>query len=433
MRWRDTIAQLLPAHARESGIVFTGDVLSKFLTFVITMLLMKLVTPSEYALYGVFIAVLATVNQFTDSGLQTSLIRFQALYQNLDPERASSHLRFAWNVKWIVLLGTGTAMLLLARPLAFDAFQNAALEYPFRLLSFGIIGNGLYEFMQAVFIARQKFGTLSVLRISEGGGKLLFILASLAVGSFSLDTVFIAYVVVPGIIGLVGVFLARRLWVRMANNWRVIGREIFGFGKWMMLSSFATMLLIRLDIFVLGPMLHDRPDEIGLYSAAVRLCTPLMVLTGSVATLFLPKALGLRSMAEMRSYIRRSLQVTIPLIALCGVYAIAVCIAIPAYFPKYASAIPYFLVLFVGYAWTIVGNPLTTLVLSINRAHVVTIISIAQLFLTTASHYCFIGWIGAMGAAVSTVLMWFLAGGVSLWYLFLHRHEIETSGGSVAP
>lgn len=432
MRWRDSIAQMLPAHARESGIVFTGDVLSKFLTFVITMMLMKLVTPSEYALYGVFIAVLATVNQFTDSGLQTSLIRFQALYQNLDPGRASSHLRFAWNVKWIILLGTGAAMLLAARPLALSAFQNAALEYPFRLLSLGIIGNGLYEFMQAVFQARQKFGTLSVLRISEGGGKLLFILVFLAAGSFSLDVVFIAYVLVPGIVGLAGVLLARRLWVRMRDDWRVIGLEIFGFGKWMMLSSFATMLLMRLDIFVLGAMLHEQPDEIGLYSAAVRLCTPLIVLTGSVATLFLPKALGLRSMPEMRSYIRRSLQVTLPLIALCAVYALAVCLAVPAYFPKYASAIPYFLVLFVGYAWTIVGNPLTTLVLSINRAHVVTIISIAQLFLTTASHYVFIGWMGSMGAAISTVVMWFLAGGVSLSYLYRHRHEIESSGGSAA-
>jgi O-antigen/teichoic acid export membrane protein len=287
--------------------------------------------------------------------------------------------------------------------------------------------------MQAVFQARQKFGTLSVLRISEGGGKLLFILVFLAAGSFSLDVVFIAYVLVPGLVGIVGVFLARQLWVRMRDDWRVIGREIFGFGKWMMLSSFATMLLMRLDIFVLGAMLHDRPDEIGLYSAAVRLCTPLIVLTGSVATLFLPKALGLRSMAEMRSYIRRSLQVTLPLVAICGVYAVVVWLAIPAYFPKYTNAIPYFLLLFVGYAWTIVGNPLTTLVLSINRAHVVTIISIAQLVFSTASHYIFIGWMGAMGAAVSTVLMWFLAGGVSLWYLYVHRHEIETApGGNVS-
>ena len=427
MRWRDSMLEYLPAHARESGVVFAGDVLSKFLTFLITILLLKLVTPAEYALYGVFIAVLPTVNQFTDSGLSSSIVRFQALYQHHDPDRATAHLRVAWMVKWAALLPTAALLFVCAPMLAELVFPLPGAAHAIRLVSLGVVGNGLYEFMQAVFQSRQRFGTLTAMRLSEGGGKLLFIVAFIGIGAFSLDAVYLAYVIVPTAVSAMGIVLARSMWGRVQVAWRDIAKEMFGFGKWMMLSSFATMFLMRLDLFMIPRMLRDQPDDIGLYAAAARLCIPLIVVTGSVATVFFPKAMALRTMDGMRQYIRKSMQITVPLLVLSVLYAAAVTIGITLFLPKYLGARPLFLVLFIGYAWTIFGNPLTMLVLSINRAHVVTTISIVQLFCTVASHYYFISAMGAMGAAVSTVLMWFLAGAVSLWYLYTHRHAIESA------
>jgi Na+-driven multidrug efflux pump len=127
----------------------------------------------------------------------------------------------------------------------------------------------------------------------------------------------------------------------------------------------------------------------------------------------------------MKSYIRGTFRVTVPLVLLSLIYLAAMLLITPAAFPKYVDAMPYFLVLWIGYAWTILGNPLTILVLSINRADAAMYISLGQLALTVVSHYLFITRLGAMGAAVSTVLMWFLAGTVSLWYLYVNRREIE--------
>ena len=83
---------------------------------------------------------------------------------------------------------------------------------------------------------------------------------------------------------------------RVRYDWKDIGRKVLGFGKWMMVTSFATMFLMRLDVFMISPMLADRPEEAGLYIAATKLCTPLIVLAGSVSTVFFPKAMELRTL-----------------------------------------------------------------------------------------------------------------------------------------
>jgi O-antigen/teichoic acid export membrane protein len=187
----------------------------------------------------------------------------------------------------------------------------------------------------------------------------------------------------------------------------------------------ATMFLMRLDVFMISPLLADQPGEAGLYIAATKLCTPLIVLAGSVSTVFFPKAMELRSVDAMASYIRRTLSVSLPVTAVGLVYLFALYLFIPSYFPAYADSLPLFSVLFVGYAWTIIGNPVTMLILSINRARTATWIALAQLLLTLLSHYYFITRMGSMGAALSSVLVWFAAGTVTMTYIYLKRHEIE--------
>jgi O-antigen/teichoic acid export membrane protein len=429
-RLREKYPWLLPLHAGEGGIVFFGDVFSKFLTFLITLLLLSLVTPIEYKLYGVFITVLATVNQFTDSGLHQSFIRFYALNNETNPARAALYLRFSYRVKWMLTITVGCILLVFAPVIADVLLATPELTGPIRVLSIGAIGSGIFEFIQAVFQARQEFKRLTMIRICEGFLKLLFIVIALTAGLFSLDVVYAAYIVAPILTTAWGLVLARPGSVFSAiDNVRVIGKEMFEFGKWMMLTSFATMFLMRIDVFMISGILADRSYESGLYIAAARLCTPFVVLAGSVSTIFFPKAMELRNYAQMRRYVMKSFQVTIPLVAMSALYLLGMIFIIPRWFPNYTGALPLFAVLFIGYAWTIFGNPLTILVLTINRARVVTYISVVQLAVTIASHYWFITHYGGLGAAVSTVLLWFLAGLASLSYLYKNRHAIDTEAG----
>ena len=421
------IRDLLPHGAREAGVVFAGDVSAKFLTFLITLSMFALLTPDEYKLYGLFITVLAAVNQFTDSGLHQSFIRFFALYKIENPARAQAHYHFALRAKTVITVVTAIAVYFTAHALAVDVLRTPELETPLRIMTIAILGGGMMEFVLAVLQARQEFTRFTFIRISEAAIKTGIIYVAILAGAFSLGLVYSAYAVAPTIVAAVALVLIAALRGHPSYDWRDIGREVVGFGKWMMLTSFATMFLMRLDVFMISPLLADRPEEAGLYIAATKLCTPLIVLAGSVSTVFFPKAMELRTLEEMRRYVRRTFAVSFPVAGIGLLYLVAMYAVTPAFFPKYTASMPLFAVLFIGYAWTIVGNPLTMLMLSIGRERMGTWIALGQLVLTVASHYWFITHHGSMGAAVSSVLVWFAAGLVSMTYIYLHRQDITTA------
>ncbi len=417
------LRELLPLGAREASVVFSGDVLAKSLTFLITLSMMDLLTPDEYKLYGLFITVLAAVNQFTDSGLHQSFIRFSALYRRTDHARALAHFHFALRAKILIVLLTAVLLYWGSDWIGATLLRTPALVTPIRVMTIAIIGGGMMEFILAVLQARQQFVRFTAVRISEAAIKTGAIYAGIFLGSFSLMLVYTSYAAAPLIVGIIAVwFVSSRGGTGGGYDWRDIGREIWAFGKWMMITSFATMFLMRLDIFMISPMLDDY--EAGLYIAAAKLCTPLIVLAGSVSTVFFPKAMELRSLEEMRRYVRRTFSVSLPVTGMGLLYLLAMYFITPVYFDKYTASMPLFAVLFIGYAWTIIGNPLTMLMLSINRARIATYVALGQLLLTVVSHYYFITVMGSMGAAISSVLVWFIAGMVSMLYIYRHRHEI---------
>jgi O-antigen/teichoic acid export membrane protein len=425
---RRAIQQLrdrLPSGARDAGVVFSGDVSSKFLTFLITLSMLAMLTPEEYLLYGLFITVLAAVNQFTDSGLHQSFIRFYALYNVDHPDRAQAYFQFTLKVKILITLLAAAALYVFAGTLAEDVLRAPAIEAPLRIMTIAVIGGGLMEYVLSVLQARQAFVRFTAIRLAEALLKTGFIYAAIVFGAFSLDVVYLSYAAAPLLVGFAAVYFVTSMRGRVEYDWRDIGSELFRFAKWLMITSFATMFLMRLDVFMVTPLLSDMPDEAGLYIAATKLCTPLIVLAGSVSTVFFPKAMELRSTNDMRRYLSRTLAVSLPVTGLGLLYMLALYLMIPQWFPAYEPSLPLFTVLFIGYAWTIVGNPVTMLILSINRARAATWIALAQLVATTASHYYFITTMGAMGAAVSSVLVWFAAGTVTMWYIWVHRSEIE--------
>ncbi|MBR9974938.1 MAG: oligosaccharide flippase family protein [Bacteroidetes bacterium] len=421
------LRDLLPNGAREAGVVFAGDVSAKFLTFLITLSMFALLTPDEYKLYGLFITVLAAVNQFTDSGLHQSFIRFYSLYKRESPGRAQAHYRFALTAKTVITALTALAVYFLAPVLAVDLLRTPQLETPLRVMTVAILGGGMMEFFLAVLQARQEFTRFTFIRIAEAAVKTGIIYAAILLGLFSLPLVYGAYAIAPTVVAAVAIGMIAALRLGGSIDWRDIGREVVGFGKWMMLTSFATMFLMRLDVFMISPMLADRPEEAGLYIAATKLCTPLIVLAGSVSTVFFPKAMELRTVADMRRYARRTFAVSLPVTGIGLIYLGTMYFVTPAVFPNYTASMPLFAVLFVGYAWTIVGNPLTMLMLSIGRQRMATYIALGQLAVTAVSHYLFITAMGSMGAALSSVLVWFAAGIVSMIYIYLHRHDITTA------
>ena len=150
----EALLQRLPRGARDASVVFFGDVSSKFLTFLISLSMLGMLTPKEYLLYGLFITVLAAVNQFTDSGLHQSFIRFYALYKLDNPERAQAYYQFTLRVKIAITLFASVLLYLGAGVLANDILQTPNFETPLRIMTIAVAGGGMMEYILAVLQAR---------------------------------------------------------------------------------------------------------------------------------------------------------------------------------------------------------------------------------------------------------------------------------------
>lgn len=414
------------ARFQRGGVVFIGDVFAKGLTFILSILLLKAVTPEEYRLFGVFITLLATFTQLTDSGIHQSYVRFHALYRDSHPARARAYTVFSLTAKILLLVGTAVLMMVLADVIAGPLLHVPELVTVIRVLAIGVVGSGFFEFGQAHLLARQEFTILTGLRVGEAVVKLVSFIVFLAAGWFSLNAVYGIYIAAPFLFGLLSALFLRFEPARHVVRWRSLWPEFSRFARWLFVMSWIMMVLQRIDVFMVSNLMDDRAGESGLYMAAVRLCVPYLVLSGSVVTIFFPKAMSLTSVEGLNAYVRRSLGVTIPLVLLSLGYMAGVSFFVPAFLPNYRDAVPVFLVLSLGYVWTILGNPITMLLLSLNRTDIAAGIAFVQLVVTAVSHYILISAWGAMGAAISTLLVWLVFGGLTMVVVWKRRSTIES-------
>ncbi len=423
------LRSLLPRYAMEGAIVFSGDVFAKLLTFFISMVLVRFVSPEEYSYFGAFITMVVLFNSMVDLGLNQSIIKFYGKYAKSDPERAQSFVAFIFRLK-LVIIPVGAFLLFLAAPaLSHRVFHTEALVAPLRLLTLGVIGAGLFEYTMSVLQARQQYKWLSIGRVSESALKFVYVAVFILLGAFSLRQVYIAYTVVQLGIGVAVALMMGLYREKMTRDWKEISTELFRFAKWLVVFSFATIITLRLDMLLVQYLLPENKADVGLYSFANRLAQPLLVLSGSIFTLMNPKAMALKSKRETKHYIRQSFLLTIPVSALSLLYMFVVYFVLPRYAPAYTQAYPAFFVLCVSSIAVILTSPISLLIYTIGKSNVAAGIAVLQLLAMAILDYIFITRFGAIGAALGSLVVWTLSGAVSTVYVYSRQHLFDEAGG----
>lgn len=416
---------VLPTYAKQGFVVFTGDIIAKVMTFSISILLLKLISIEEIGYYGVFLSILAVVNQFTDLGLHQGVVRFYSLHNQTDAARSQSFIWLAFRCKWFIIPITSVILYFAAPWISMLLVHNDALEHGLRLLSLGLFGTGFFEFSISVLQARQNFKLLTGLRITEAFAKLTYLLVTIYLGVFSLEQVFISYTIIPLFVGTLGLFTSRVFSARIKYPWKELFAELYHFTKWLAVTYMAIMILQHVDMFMVSGLITDNSVDVGLYSAARRLSIPLVVMAGSLTTLFFPKAMGITSHEQMLVYVKQTLKISIPVSVVSLTYLGVLHLVIPWFFVNITGSLPIINWLFAGYIFTILGNPVTILITAMGDTKVVAMINIIQFIVTLILHYVFITQLGSIGAAISSFIIWVIAGTFSFWYIYNNQFKFD--------
>lgn len=228
-----------------------------FLSTVATVVLARLLTPSEYGLVGMAMVVVAFARMFMEAGLSTATVQKDSI----------SHEQIS-TLFWINLfIGLFLGLCVLASsPLVARFYERSELTAIIAALSLTFFINGLVIQHEALLRRHMRFSTLAVISIAA---EAMTLCVTLILAFFGWRY----WAIVGGTITTaftrsLGMFLFCR-WIpgRMRKGTGV--REMLKFGRNLTVTNFFTYFSLNLDNILIGKFIGA--NALGIYGRAYRL------------------------------------------------------------------------------------------------------------------------------------------------------------------
>jgi PST family polysaccharide transporter len=322
-----------------------------------TMVLARLLSPQDFGLQGMVVAVTGFLGLFQDAGLGIATV------QRLEVTHEQTSTLFWINVAVGAILATLCAAL---APLLVAFYHEPRLYWVAVISGATFMFTGLAAQHGALLQRSMRFATLakiSVLSLMVASVTGI-VMALLGCRYWSL----VGMVMASSIVGTASVWLAVR-WVPGPPRRRSGVRSMLRFGGVAMCNSFVVFLAWNAEKILLGRFWGA--DALGLYGRAYQLVTlPVQQLETSLAAVAFPALSRIQNDAARlaRSFLRGynlHISLTIPITITCALFAEEIVgIVLGA---KWMAAAPIFRLLSPVAVVFAVANPLSWLVLSTGR------------------------------------------------------------------
>lgn len=233
---------------------FADNIVGSGITFLVGLVLARLLTPVEFGILGMLTIFIAISNSFVDSGFSNALIRKN------DAKAIDYNTVFYFNL----IVGVGCYILLfIASPAISRFFREPQLLSVTRVLGLVLIINALSIIQRTQFVKKIDFKTQTKVSI----------ISSLSSGSIGIGMAFAGY----GIWSLVGQQLSRQffntLFLWIYSKWRPVWEfswksfhEMFNFGSKLLLSGLLETIYQNIYYLIIGRFYSA--SQLGQYTRA---------------------------------------------------------------------------------------------------------------------------------------------------------------------
>lgn len=254
---------------------FIDNSSTMFLSFIIGIVLARLLSPADYGTVGVLSIFLALANTFVDCGFGNAIIRKKGYTQ----EDTSTAFFFNAGVGILVYL-----VLFLISPLVADFFKMPILKILLRVLGLVVFFNGLSIVQTAQFTAQLKIKTLMYVNVGT----------QIPMGLVGIYFAYQGYGVWTLVIQQVGSSVLKTILLWYLSKWRpslTFKKEsfnyLFNFGWKLLGANLMGTFFNEIYGFVIGRMMGA--SDLGLYSKAKQLAnTPMTILNNVINRVVLP-------------------------------------------------------------------------------------------------------------------------------------------------
>lgn len=411
----------VPGHRllRDVGTTYTGFLANAVLGFVSLTLMGKILGPPNFGvamLANMFMAVIAGLGE---PGVGTALVRLAARPE-MTQEAIDRLIVAAIRLKLLLVLAVcGTAYVLM--PWITAAFMHRPEITP--LLRACLLGGGLLSlatFAGALFQIRSAFRDNAIAIAAAGAVRTITVVGLWGTGHLNLLTA-VASLILMNVVqcGICTLCLREML---LSLPWECRAgkqiREIVQYGKHLVIWLLAGTVHPRADMLLLTYYVADN-HMLGFYSAAAQLCAVVLMLTGAINLVLMPRISALRSADEMMVALRQYGWGALAVILLLAPLALAASPAVHLVFGRrYELAVLPFRVLLCAAAVDVALNPLSNFWHALDRPAMLSSLNVVRLSLLVGAAVLTIPRWGGLGAAeavfISTAIP-LAAQGLLLW------------------
>jgi len=263
--------------AKNTGIIISGDLIFRLISLVVVIYLARYLGKVGFGKYSFVFAYLAFFNIITDLGLQTILVREMAR----EPTRASKLIGNAYIIRWILTTLAVASSIIVITLMSYPADTTTYIY----IASLTVLFISFSDFYRTIFEANLRMEYNIVAKLAFKGVSATLILLIIFMKGTLLH-IMIALVFAEMVKTSLN-YLFSRKFVKPQFEidfglWKYLFKEALPLA----LSSVIWVIYYRIDVIMLSVMMGDA--EVGLYSAAYKLCDPLSLIPGALMMSLFP-------------------------------------------------------------------------------------------------------------------------------------------------
>lgn len=386
--------------AKDTYILFAGNLLSAFLGFIFTLLIARGLSVSDFGVFSAVNNLVTIIVSVSDIGISAGLINFIATFQAKKDQGSSNNflkasvviraLAMSALIIWVLLFPKLTASNLLAS-------GDASLAYWVAILSFGLLLWSIFPYVLQAF--KRFFGSV-ITDNSLGLSRILVLSLFIFLGGLTVKKAIISFTFGGLVAGVVGLTLIGTGFLG-ARPKKGVYMELLRFSGWVGVNRIISSLSGRLDIQMLAAMAGATAT--GIYSISSKLALFIVVLTSSFSSVLAPRLAAFGDKETEKRYILKAFFTTIPII--CGVViwiAVARPFVVTLFGSKYLEAVPVFQALAASMIPFILTAPsVSAIIYAIKKPVYIGIFSFFQLAALFSLNLFFIPRLGPFGPTVA--------------------------------
>jgi O-antigen/teichoic acid export membrane protein len=411
--------------------LFLGVSISSVVSAAGVIILMRLLTPSEYGLVAIAMISPTLISLFRDWGMNSAMIKYVAQYRS-ENKIAKVRNIVASGILFELVVGVTLSLssFLLAGFLATNLFHRSETKTLIEIASLIILAGSFFTASQSVFTGFERMEFNSLIMICQSCFKcflasLLVLLGYSSLGAVVGQTV---AVVITGVIGIVIFFLIfyRNIRGRKNDELNFSGtlKTMLRYGLPLSVSTILSGFLPQFYYFMMAIYCSD--SAIGNFQAAVNFTVLITFFTIPIATVLFPAFSKLKPEKEMetlrivfQSSVKYAAMLTIPATVMVMVLSNPLVFAIVG--TKW-SDVPFFLILYsISFLYSGLGNlSLENFLNGLGETKVTMKLALISLGVGLPLSLTLIPMFGIPGLIVTTWVVGIPSLAVGLWWIRRH-------------